>query len=338
MRVDSLQIQFPVLVGDIGGTNARFQIFVDAHADPKNFPNLHTADFASIEDAIQTGVLDKTSIHPRTAILAAAGVIVTDGLEMTNCHWFVKPDRLMHSLQIGGVVLLNDFEAQALAISSLGTKDVVAIGEGHPDIRASRVVVGPGTGLGVAGLVYFCNTWTPVPGEGGHVDMGPRTQRDFEIWPFLEKAGGRISAEQLVCGRGLLNICKAIAQKEERPCDFASPEEITAAAINDADPMASEALELFCCYLGRIAGDLALTFMAKGGVYVAGGISKHIESFLINSGFRREFENKWPHNDLMRTIPTLLITHHSAALAGLAAFARDPSRFGLDLENRQWQL
>lgn len=337
MRVHNLQMQFPVLIGDIGGTNARFQILVDAHAEPKVFPNLHTADFNSIEDAIQTGVLDKTSLHPRSAILAAAGPIVSNGLEMTNCNWFIEPDRLMQTLQIDDIVLLNDFEALALAASSFEAKDIVVIGEGHPDIHASRVIVGPGTGLGVAGLVHACNTWIPVPGEGGHVDMGPRSERDFEIWPFLEKTGGRISAEQLVCGRGLLNICQAIAQKDGKICDFSEPEEITAAAIDDASPMAREALELFCCYLGRIAGDLAITFMAKGGVYIAGGIGKHIVNFLSNSGFRREFENKSPHSELMRSIPTFLVTHRSAALAGLAAFARDPSRFGLDTENRRWQ-
>ncbi len=337
MQAKNIQIEFPVLIGDIGGTNARFQILVDAHAEPKSFPNLRTSEYKTIEDAIQAGVLDKTSLYPRSAILAAAGPIVADGLEMTNCHWIIHPDRLMANLGIDSVILLNDFEAQALAASSFEENDVITIGGGKARPNASRVVLGPGTGLGVAGLVHACNTWIPLAGEGGHVDMGPRSKRDFEIWPHLESVEGRISAEQLVCGRGLENIYHAIARTAGKTGDLSAPEEITAAALRGNDSMAREAVDLFCTYLGRIAGDLAITFMARGGVFIAGGIGKHIVDLLVESSFRSEFEDKAPHSELMRSIPTYLITHKSAALAGLAAYARDPSRFGLEMHGRCWK-
>ncbi len=114
-------------------------------------------------------------------------------------------------------------------------------------------------------------------------------------------------------------------------------EQVTNAALDNSDPLAVEAIELFCCYLGRMAGDLAITFLAKGGVYIAGGICRQIGEFLANSDFRREFENKYPHEQLLKDVPTYLVLPESPALTGLAAFARDQSRFGLETDNRRWR-
>lgn len=337
MAVPDKRMQFPILIGDIGGTNARFQILIDAFAEPKEFPHLRTADFDTIEEAIQFGVLDKTSLTPRTAVLAAAGPIDRNGLELTNNSWFINPPKLMQQLVIDEMILLNDFEAQALAASSFKPDEIVAIGNGIAHEHASRVVVGPGTGLGVAGLVHARNIWIPVPGEGGHVDMGPQTAEDRKIWQHLKDRNGRISAEALVSGRGILNICKAVALSEYLDHNFTSQEEVTAAALAGADPLAIRSVELFCTYLGRIAGDLALTFLARGGVYIAGGIGRQIEQFLVNGHFREAFEQKSPHRELLQSIPTYLIVHDHAALAGLAAYARDPSRFGVETRHRRWQ-
>ncbi len=330
-------LSFPVLVGDIGGTNARFSIIIDANAEPKQFPVIQTADFATIDQAIQEGVLDKTSVQPRSAILAVAGPIRGDEIPLTNCAWVVRPKGMVADLGIDDVVVINDFEAQALAVASLSDNDRIKIGGGEESITGSKVVLGPGTGLGVAGLVHAQHSWIPVPGEGGHIDVGPRSDRDFEIFPHLERIEGRISAEQLLCGRGLVNIYKAICAADGTKPVFSEPAGISTAALNETDKSASEAVGLFVTFLGRVAGDMALIFMARGGVYLAGGISQKILPALQRPEFRQAFEDKAPHSEMLKAIPTYVMTHPLAALAGLAAFARMPGRFGVETEGRHWR-
>ncbi len=330
-------LPFPILIGDIGGTNARFSILVDVYAEPKEFPIVQTADFATIDEAIQAGVLDKTSLQPRAAILAIAGPINGEEIPLTNCPWVVRPKAMIAGLRLEEILIVNDFEAQALAIASLGDEDREAIGAGGDGLTASRVVLGPGTGLGVAGLIHAEHTWIPVPGEGGHIDVGPRTERDRAIFPHLEPIEDRISAEQLLCGRGMVNIYQAICKADGKPQLFTDPAEISSAGLKRTDAAAEETLSLFATYLGRVAGDVALIFMARGGVYLAGGISQKILPALRRPEFRAAFEDKAPHSEMMRTIPTYVVTHPMAALAGLASYARTPSRFGLGTEGRRWK-
>lgn len=330
-------LTFPILIGDIGGTNARFAILIDSYAEPKEFPVVQTADFATIDQAIQTMILDRTSIQPRSAVLAVAGPVDGDEIHLTNCPWVVRPKVMSTELGLHDIVVLNDFEAQALAVVALGEEHMVKIGPGTPEPSASRVVLGPGTGLGVAGLVHALRTWIPVPGEGGHMDMGPRTKRDFEVFPHIETIEGRISGEQLLCGRGLVNIYHAIGKADKVATPFTTPAEITGAALDKSDRVASEAVSMFCTCLGRVAGDLALVFMSRGGVYLTGGIAQKIVPLLQSSGFRAAFEDKAPHSALMRAMPVYVITHPMAALSGLAAFARTPARFGVETAGRRWK-
>ena len=336
-REGDLILNFPVLVGDIGGTNARFALLVDSYAEPKEFPIVATADFATIDEAIQTMILDRTSVQPRTAVLAVAGPVDGDEIDLTNCDWVVRPRQMLAGLGLEEVIVVNDFEAQALAVVALGEEHMVKVGPGIAEAAASRVVLGPGTGLGVAGLVYARRMWFPVQGEGGHMDMGPRTPRDFEVFPHLETIEGRISGEQILCGRGLVNLYRAVATADGRTPTLATPAEITSAALDGSDAVAVEALEMFCVCLGRIAGDLALVFMSRGGVYLTGGIAQKIVPFLLRSGFRAAFEDKAPHGALLRAMPVYVITHPMAALSGLAAFARTPARFGVETGGRRWR-
>lgn len=336
LETDS-SFSFPILIGDIGGTNARFAVLVDNYAEPRSFPIIATADFETIDAAIQTAVLDKTSVQPKTAILAVAGPIDGDEIDLTNCPWVVRPKAMISGLGFEDVVVVNDFEAQALAVAFIEDEHRVKIGGGEVDEHSSRVVLGPGTGLGVAGLVNCRHTWIPVPGEGGHVDMGPRTARDYEIFPHLETIGGRVSAEQVLCGRGLVNIYSAICTADGRDRRLSTPAEITLAGFNASDPAALETVSLFATYLGRVAGDLALVFMARGGVYLAGGISQKILAALEQPEFRANFEDKEPHGALMRSMPTYVVTHPLAALSGLAAYARTPVRFGVTTDGRRWR-
>lgn len=329
-------MEFPILIGDIGGTNARFAIIVDAYADAREFPTIQTADFETIDDAIQS-VLDQTNIIPKSAILAVAGPVEGDEIDLTNSKWVVRPREMMEGLNIGDIVVLNDFEAQALAVVALGEEHLEKIGGGPAATAGSRVVLGPGTGLGVSALLHARRVWIPVPGEGGHIDLGPRTEREIEIFRHLEKVEGRVSAEQVLCGRGIVKLYRAVARADGKEPTFSKPEEITAAGLDRSDETASETLDLFVTFLGRVAGDLALIFMSHGGVYLAGGISQRILPALKTGLLREAFEDKAPHSELLHEIPIFVITHPRAAIVGLAAYARTPARFGVNTTGRRWK-
>ncbi|MFT4181646.1 MAG: glucokinase [Rhizobium sp.] len=329
-------LPFPILIGDIGGTNARFSILADATAEPAHFPNVRTADFETIDAAIES-VLAKSAARPRSTILAMAGPVRGDEIPLTNCDWVIRPKTMIANLGIEDVLIINDFEAQALAIAVVSDEHRHTIGETSEGMVASRAVLGPGTGLGVAGLVHTQHQWIPVPGEGGHIDLGPRTARDLQIWPHLETIGGRISAEQVICGRGLQNLYHAICKADGIEPSLKEPADITTQALAKSNAQAEETLTLFVTYLGRVAGDVALIFMARGGVYLSGGISQKILPALQGPEFRAAFEDKAPHNALLKSIPTHVVTHPLAALAGLAAYARVPASFGLATDGRRWR-
>jgi len=330
-------LKFPILIGDVGGTNARFAVVLDANSEPSEPSIVQTASFATIDDAIRSAILDKTPVKPRSAVLAIAGPVDGDEIALTNCPWIVRPKAMLAGLGLSDIVILNDFEAQALAVVALDKEHMEIIGGGAPEPNASRVVLGPGTGLGVAGLIHACGRWIPVPGEGGHMDIGPRTSRDLQVFPHIEPIEGRVSGEQILCGRGLVNTYRAIAKADGITAKMSSPAEITAAALSRSDTVATEALDLFVTCLGRTAGDLALVFKSRGGVFLTGGIAQKIVPALKTGNFRSAFEDKAPHKELLKSMPVYVITHPLPALAGLAAYARAPALFGVETEGRRWQ-
>ncbi|MGI2032980.1 glucokinase [Rhizobium panacihumi] len=335
MTTDALP--FPILLGDIGGTNARFSILANATAEATPFVSVKTADYPTIDEAIRQVVLDGSDLKPRSAILAVAGPIDGDEIDLTNCDWVVRPKKMISDLGFDDVLVVNDFEAQALAASELAPEHRETLGPQDDPHMASRVVLGPGTGLGVAGLVHARDMWFPVPGEGGHVDVGPRSDRDFAIFPHLKRIEGRVSAEEILSGRGVVNIYQAICKADGIDSTLKDPADVTAAGLDGSNPQAVETLSLFSTYLGRVAGDMALIFMARGGVYLAGGISQKILAALKKPEFRAAFEDKAPHTELLATIPTFVVTHPQAALAGLASFARKPFAYGVSMDERRWQ-
>jgi glucokinase len=328
------RMRYPVLIGDIGGTNARFAILSAPDAALVSFPNVRTADHANIDDAIRDAIFPATDIRPKSTLVAIAGPINSDEIELTNCPWVVRPRVLMATLGFEEVIVLNDFEAQALAVVALEKEHLEQIGGGKVDPVAGRVVLGPGTGLGVAGLINARGIWQPIPGEGGHIDVGPRTARDEAIFPHLEPIEGRISAEQILCGRGMVNLYRAICTADGIEPVFDQPNEVTAAVPGNVQ--AGEPLSLFATYLGRVAGDLALIFMAKGGVYLSGGIAQKILPVLKQGEFRAAFNDKAPHSHIMANMPVFVMTHPLAAVIGLAAFARNPFNFGVNMNGRHW--
>lgn len=330
-------IPFPVLVADIGGTNARFAVLATPTSDLVVFPTVQAADYPDPNAAIRSLDLAAKGLAPKTAVMAVAGPVTSDRVQMTNSHWLIEPKRMLAELGLEKVILVNDFEAQALALPAYGPADLEQIGGGTPRPASPMVVLGPGTGLGVAGMIHAGGRWTPVPGEGGHVAMGPETEAEFRIWPHLEGVGEHIEAEHLVSGRGILNVVRAVAAAAGVPCPYATPAEVTAAA-DRGEALADEALTLFAGLLGRLAGDMALTFLARGGVFITGGVSLHVARHIAGGAFRRAFENKAPHDRLVAEMPTWLVRHPRAALLGLSAFARAPETYAVDLDGRRWSV
>jgi glucokinase len=331
-----IPMSFPVLVGDIGGTNARFALLSDAHAEPKTFDPVHTGDFPDIETAVEDSVFAMTSVMPRSAVIAVAGPVQGEEIDLTNADWVIRPRRMMERLGVDDVVIVNDFEALALSLTSLDDDMLHAIGGGETEPNGPKVVLGPGTGLGVAGMIHANGIWVPIPGEGGHVSFGPVEADEFPVWQALEPEHGRISAEAVLSGRGLVRLYKGVAASTGISPRFTRPAEISDAGLAASDATARRTLELYCRLLGRIAGDLALTFMASGGIFIGGGIAPRLLPILDAGEFRSAFEAKAPHGDFLRSVPCRVITGERPALTGLAAYARAPALFGVSLEGRRW--
>jgi len=329
--------EFPVLLGDVGGTNARFALVSEAAAGMGAPQIVKTARYGTIDEAIEAAVLDGLGARPRSAVIAVAGPVDGDAIALTNSSWVVRPKDMFASVGLGDIVVLNDFEAQALSVLALGEDSLERIGGDAAIANAARVVVGPGTGLGAAGLVHARGTWIPVPGEGGHMDIGPRSRRDFEIFPHLETIEGRVSGEQILSGPGLVNTYRAVAAADGKTPRLSVPADITRAALDRSDAIAVEALEFFVTCLGRTAGDLALVFKSRGGVFLTGGIVPKIVPALRSGAFRAAFEDKAPHGAMMAAIPVSVVTDPVGALAGLAAYACFPERFGVETEGRRWR-
>jgi glucokinase len=330
-------LPFPILIGDIGGTNARFALVNGPDAPVERLPYAHTAAFPNIDDAIEQTVVASAGARPKSAILALAGPIAGDSVQLTNSDWVVRPNGLIKRFGLAEVVLLNDFEAQALALPDLTAQDLDPIGDGTSRPDAVRVVLGPGTGLGVGALVRARGSWVTVPGEGPHIDLGPVSERDMAIWPNIERVHGRVTAEALLSGPGMLRLYRAVCRTDAIEPSQATPEAVTAAGLAGTDGRAEETLQLFATHLGRVAGDLALIFMAYGGVFLGGGIAAKIAPVLKGGAFRDAFTDKAPYEALVKRMATAIVVRDDAALGGIAAFARAPTRFSVNLEGRRWR-
>ncbi|MBC00026.1 MAG: glucokinase [Rhodobacteraceae bacterium] len=326
---------FPVLVADIGGTNARFALVAAPDAPTGAAARVPTADHPGFFEAARAALPLEGATRPRSAVLAVAGPVTGERIPLTNADWVIEPRRLMAELDLDRVLVLNDFEAQALALPGLDGDHLQQIGPGTRIAQAPQVVLGPGTGLGAAAMIHAAGRWVPVPGEGGHVEIGPVSADDYRVWPHIERIGGRIGAEQIISGSGLLRLARAVCAAEHATRGFEKPADVTRAA-DAGDEIANLTLAIFTRALGRVAGDFALMFLARGGVFLGGGIPEHIDRHLVDGGFRAAFQAKAPHDALMATIPTFLVRHDAPALEGLAGFARQPERFAVDLHGRTW--
>jgi glucokinase len=318
-----------LLIGDIGGTNARFAIADRERPGFSNAMTLRCADFAWADDAIRHYLDELSAGAPDVICLAAAGPVVDNTVQITNNHWTLNAADIAADFGIDSVRLLNDFEALAYSIPHLQTEDSLPIGlpvhKPLPEDKFNVAIIGPGTGLGAAGLIKRGSILAPVVGEGGHVGFAPKSQVQIEILSALRSKFDRVSVERLISGSGLENIYWALTLIHGEQRTQLSAKDIFANVGEGGDPRAAEAIHMFFEILGQVAGDLALTLGAEDGVYLAGGIVKRYPELLQNSGFRNAFDNKGRHRAYMERIPTLLITHDEPGLLGSASCALELS-------------
>lgn len=300
------------LLADIGGTNARFARHdAGVTCAPVTLP---VAGHASIEHAVEAAL---AALGPcDAAVLALAGPVTEEPVRLTNAPWSVSSSALVGRFGFGRVRLVNDFLAQAHALPHLRPSDLRAIGGGTRDAAAPMLVLGPGTGLGVAGFIPGAGL--AVPAEGGHVSLAPTDEREDAVVAGLRRLCGRAGVEEAISGRGLANLHAVLARL--RGASVPARDAAAVVAARDC-PVAAEAVELFLALLAGFAGDMALAWGARGGVFLSGGILPRLMDRLDPVSFRSRFEDKSPMRDWMRGVPLSVVTHPSPAFLGLAALA-----------------
>jgi len=318
-----------ILVADIGGTNARFAL-ADAQAAlpllDESVREFAVADFPSLADAARH-YLEQAGASADRGVFAVAGRVDGDEARITNHPWVISRSRTSEMLGFRDVHLLNDFAAQAMAVSLYRPQDVVQIGgtgwtPAPLDQPRTYAVLGPGTGLGVGGLLVRDGCCYPLQTEGGHVSFPPGTPEEIRILEILSAQFGRVSNERLVCGPGLVNIHRALCEIAGVDPGLPEPKDITARAAQ-GDPLGMRAVDVFCAVFGAISGDLVLTLGAWDGVFLTGGLVPRMLDSLRHSGFRQRFEYKGRFSPNMAQVPSLAVVHPRAGLLGAAAWAVD---------------
>jgi glucokinase len=305
------------LVGDIGGTNARFALLGDG-ARAARLRVFASDDFAAISEAIEA-YLAAEGVRPPVAALSVASPVTGDIVSLTNHPWSFSIAGLTARLGLERLVVVNDFTANALAMPYLDASERVAVGGGSAIAGAPIAVIGPGTGLGVSGLVPSPSGWTALSGEGGHATMAAADEREAALLACMRRRFDHVSAERVLSGPGLVNLYQTLAELEGVPAHPFTAAQIADAHIGEIDPLARMSVDLFCAMLGTVAGDLALTLGAQGGVYIAGGIVPRLGETFLKSRFRTRFEDKGRFSDYLAAIPTYVVTCPIPAFLGLAA-------------------
>lgn len=312
----------PVLLGDIGGTNARFAFVEDGKPGP--LETMAVADYSSVAVALET-FLARAGRRPAIAAMAfaVAGPVEGNRCALTNSPWVVDGSELGRRFGVRRVRVVNDFEAVAWSLPQLAPGDLFALGGGRAVPGAPAVALGPGTGLGVACFVPSADRrGMAIATEGGHATLPATDAREDAIIGHLRRRFDHVSIERALSGRGLVNLYEAIAAADRAAAPERTAEEITRAALDGTCPVSRAALDQFCALLGTVAGDLALTFGARGGVYIAGGIVPRFTEHLLRTEFRRRFEAKGRFRAYLQSIPAFVILRPDATFAGLTSLVK----------------
>lgn len=315
----------PALIGDIGGTNARFALTTPGAIAPHAIHSLRCADYsgpvAAILDYLSRVGRDGAGLQdngtPREVCLAFACPVHNERITMTNNPWSFTRQEVRDALGLTLFKAINDFEAQALGVPHVAEHELVTLQTGTTSAHAVRLVIGPGTGLGMAGVFPGKHGWIPLPTEGGHVSFAPTDEQEQALLDHFRYHYGRISVERLLCGQGILGLYFAHCALEKASPRCASPAEVTQAAAN-GDPLARDTILRFLKILGDVSGDAALTLGARGGVYLCGGILPRLLDWLPDSRFLEAFTNKGRMSRYAAEIPVQVVTAPWAGLLGAA--------------------
>ena len=308
------------LVGDIGGTNSRFGLVEPGSTRIREIEVLKNNNFGSLEESISAYVKMKGLTQTVAAAVAVAGPIEGETVGLTNRDWTFTRQSLRKAALAKTFRLLNDFEALALSLPHLEGDDIVQIGGETPPKPSVKIVLGPGTGLGMATLAPLPGGgWMALPGEVGHITLPVVTRDEYDWREKMTKPGVLFESEDAITGGGLLLMYRAIAEKPAQQ----TPEEVLQAALAGTDAAAVKTLDQFITWLARIAGDAAMTMQARGGVYLAGGIAPSIVEKLKTGSFRTTFQEKGRLAQVMRPIPVYVIVDKFPAFKGCAAAIAD---------------
>jgi glucokinase len=313
-----------VLLGDIGATNARFALLTDGVLGPITW--IKVARYPKFADAIEEFLQAQLRERPvANALLAVAGLVEDERCSFTNCSWTIDGREVRNRYEFRTERIINDFEATALSLPHLMEQDVHSLGGGRAVSGAPMPVLGPGSGLGVVGLVWDGAHRMVVASEGGHATLAATSVREDAVLDHLRKRFGHVSAERVLSGPGVEHLYQSIAALDEIDAPSRSAADITNAALQGTCPTSRASLDMFCAMLGGFAGNVALTYGARGGVYIAGGIAPRILDYLAKSEFRRRFEQKGRLHSYLKAIPSQVIIHPAATLIGLTSLVRSRS-------------
>lgn len=317
---------FPRLLGDVGGTNARFGWQSQPEGPITDIHILPCADHATIEAAIRAYLQLAGKPLPMACAFGIANPVTGDQVRMTNHHWAFSIQELQNALGLQQLKVINDFTALALSLPDIPKAHLVQISGSVSQANAPMALLGAGTGLGVSGLVPSSSQpgqpgqWLPLAGEGGHITLAAHTLQEYQLIELIRQRYGHVSAERVLSGQGLVDLYLALRQLQGLP-----PKEVTGAAeisnwaLQDHDAVALEALNLFAGWLGSVAGDLVLTLGARGGVYLGGGIVPRWLGWFEQSAFKSRFTAKGRFAAYLQDVPVWVINApDSPALWGAA--------------------
>ncbi len=309
----------PALIADIGGTHVRFALVTPGQA-PAETVVMRCSDYVGPAEAAKAYLRAVApGVVPLRAAFAVASPVAGDRVELTNSPWSFSIAATGAALGLERFAVVNDFAAVALSTPYLGPDDLVGIGGGGAVAGAPVAALGPGTGLGVSALVRGEDgRWVALATEGGHVTMAAFDAREAELLAWLRHRFGHVSAERVLSGPGLVSLYEAVAARNGRQPVYNTPDAISQRALDDTCAVCRETLDSFFAMLGTVAGNLALTLGARGGIYLAGGILPRMADAFAASGFRVRFEAKGRFQPYVASIPTWLVVHPQPAFAGLA--------------------
>ena len=310
---------FPRLLGDVGGTHARWAWQANPASPLQDISVVRcNANTSLYESASQ--YLAQRGVGPiKAAGIGIATAVAGDEVRMTNHPWTFSIRDLQRRLGVERCLVINDFTALALSLPALGPADLLAIGGGAAVAHASVGLLGPGTGLGVSGLMPLADGgWSALSGEGGHVTLGAADAHEAAVLALLRARFGHASAERALSGPGLVNLYQALCQLDGVLAAPLQPTEVSTAALNGSDAHCVQAVRLFASLLGNVAGNLALTLGARGGIYLGGGVVPRLGAAFDAALFRRRFEDKGRFAAYLAAVPTWLITAATPALTGAA--------------------